>query len=378
MSDPNQMVVELPIGHDWFPAEITVPSISSYFRAKWRELHNMDSPTKEKLSEFAASLPTFSCECKEHFTDLIERIPPRLNKDEFYTWTWEIHNAINLKLDKPLLGLLDALSESERGTNEDDGFVQLLQPVILQPVSEPVSSRALITVAPDSKSQLELAITGDRMRAYASNHGLDFVAITSLSKQRYLAANKYAYSEVAVRYEQSLWLDTDVVVAPDSPSIFDSVPVESWGMVDDLVFMEETKWFREEWRQMQLAWGVPSTPVPKAWNSGVVVAPRDAAKCYFPSPMRVPHVWCAEQHWHTQCILENAAQIVDLPVIWNNGYPWREWRNQLATSWFNHVNGCRPQTLRLALLKHLADGNTTIPESLIPKGGDAWQPAWAV
>lgn len=349
------------------------PNLAELGRAHWSRFH-AGVNTQSELEEWEKGIESFSCDCGPKYAKLKEANPVRWA--DLTRWKWEIHNAVNLNLGKPLLGFLDAMYERDLGSNANDGFVELLQPIILKPLPEPVALRALITVAPDVKSQAELAITGDRMRAYAHNHGLDFVTITSLSRQRYLAANKYAYAEVASRYEQSLWLDTDVVVDPDAPSIFDCVPVGSWGMVDDLVFMEQTEWFREEWRRMQSAWGVPSTPVPKAWNSGVVVAPRDAARCYYPSPMRVPNVWCAEQHWHTQCILEKDAPIADLAVGWNNGYPWREWLNQLPTSWFNHVNGCRPQSLRLALLEHLAAGNTTIPESLVPKSGDAWQPAW--
>lgn len=340
-------------------------------RAHWFRFHTKVW-TADELANWERDIPSFGCDCEAKYQEFKKLNPVRF--DDMARWKWEIHNAVNLKLGKPLLGFLDAMSELAGR----DGFVELLQPIILQPIADPVESRALITVAPDTKSQAELAITGDRMRAYARNHGLDFVAITQLSRQRYLAANKYAYAEIAKRYEQSLWLDTDVVVDQNAPSIFDEVPIGSWGMVDDLIFMEDTSWFRAEWRNMQIAWGVPLTPVPKAWNSGVVVSPRDAARCYYPSPMRVPNVWCAEQHWHTQCILASKAPIVDLSTKWNNGYPWRRWRDQLPSSWFNHVNGCRPQSLRLELLAHLAAGNTTIPESLVPKGGDAWQPAWAV
>ena len=344
-------------------------------RAHWLRFH-AKVWTADELAEWERDIPSFSCDCEAKYLELKQSNPVRFG--DMARWKWEIHNSVNLRLGKPLLGYLDAMAELARGDNSIDGFVEMLQPIILQPIADPVASRALITVAPDLKSRAELAITGDRMRAYARNHGLDFIAITELSRQRYLAANKYAYAEIASRYDQSLWLDTDVVVNPDAPSIFDSVPSGSWGMVDDLAFMEDTQWFRAEWSHMQTAWGVAQTPVPKAWNSGVVIAPRDAAKSYYPSPMRVPSVWCAEQHWHTQCILTSGALIVDLSTEWNNGYPWRAWRDQLATSWFNHVNGCRPQELRLALLAHLAAGNTTIPESLVPTGGDAWQPAWAV
>lgn len=352
-------------------------AIIEQFHRLWDEFHSEEHPNPNWLRDWQRRLPSeINCGCDRWLAEYLQTNPPRFA--DWHRWTWEVHNAVNLKLDKPLLGYLDAISELARGTNEPDGFVHLMQPVILESIPEPKRSRAVITLAPDAKSLAELAITGDRMRAYAANHDCDFVVVKKISKQRSIVGNKYAYAEVASRYEQSLWLDTDVVVDPTAPSIFDEVAVDGWGMVDDLVSMRDTSWFAQEWRTMQLAWGVPLVPVRKAWNSGVVVAPRDALRFYFPTPMRVPDVWCAEQHWHTQCLLTSSAQVIDLPITWNNGYPWRAWLDKLPTSWFNHVNGCRPQSLRLALLQHLADGNTTIPDELVAKGGDAWQPAWSL
>lgn len=107
MSDPNQMVTELPIGHDWVLTEPTTPGIKSYFHAKWRELHNMDSPNMEKLQKFTASLPTFGCGCAEHFAELIVRIPPPFERDAFsdlawFCWTYRVRNAVRAILPVPL------------------------------------------------------------------------------------------------------------------------------------------------------------------------------------------------------------------------------------------------------------------------------------
>jgi len=152
--------------------------------------------------------------------------------------------------------------------------------------------------------------------------------------------------------------------------------VGSWGLVDDLAVMENTDWFVSEFQMCQGVWGVPVTRLPAAWNSGVVVAPKNAAECYYPPPMRVPDVWCAEQHWHTQCLLDNKASVVTLGEEWNNGYPWQRWQDQLPTSYFNHVNGCQPHSLRVAILNHLADGNTSISNDLIEQVRTAWNPGW--
>ena len=82
-------------------------SSSEYFHAKWAELHNMQSPTAEKLAEFAASLPSFGCSCKEHFGDLIKRIPPPFERGAisdiaWFAWTFRIHNEVRAILPTPL------------------------------------------------------------------------------------------------------------------------------------------------------------------------------------------------------------------------------------------------------------------------------------
>ena len=120
------------------------------FHAAWQALHSRRNPTREWLVEWLATLPGCSS-CRSWFRDYLQTNPPRF--DDWPAWSWEAHNAANLKLDKPLLGYLDALSEQERGSNADDGYVQLLQPIILHPIPKPISKRAVITVAPDVKSQ---------------------------------------------------------------------------------------------------------------------------------------------------------------------------------------------------------------------------------
>jgi hypothetical protein len=214
------------------------------------------------------------------------------------------------------------------------------------------------------------------MRQYAANHGLDFVEVTEISKQTHACGNKYAYSQIADRWQQTLWLDTDVVVDPEAPNIFDSVPVGSWGLVDDLAVMENTEWCVAEFQKCQEVWGVSVSRLPHAFNSGVVVAPNNAAECYYPPPMRVPNVWCAEQHWHTQCLLDKGASVVTLGEEWNNGFPWQRWHDQIPTSYFNHVNGCKPHSLRVDILKHLSQGNTTIVGDLLEQVKQSWKPGW--
>ena len=356
-------------------AEYTVrDDLLERLRELWKELHTIEHPTSEWFNSWLVKVPN-DCSCAEKFETFLADNPPEFNN--WLEWSVKAHNWVNRKLDKIEYGLLDAVSLI-LGNNDIDQFVQLIQPKILSPIPTPTKDKSIFVLVCDEKSRKEFIHTWPRMKMYATNHNLDFVVIEKVSKQTHLCGNKYAYSEIAHLWEQTLWLDTDVIVNPTAPNIFDSVPPGSWGLVDDLAVMENTDWFVSEYRMCQRYWGVEETRLPACWNSGVVVAPNNAAKCYYPPSMRVPNVWCAEQHWHTQCLLDKQASVVTLGKEWNNGYPWQRWHDQIPTSYFNHANGCQPHSLRCDILQHLAAGNTTLDESLIKRARESWKPGWLV
>jgi hypothetical protein len=350
---------------------VSVESFLQSYHAHWQEWHTKQDPTQEWLNDWLKRIP-HKCGCDTSFSSWLADNPPDFKN--WFEYSVRGHNFVNRKLKKAEYGVLDARLLAD-GLSLD-GSVQLIKPTILSVIPEPTRDRALLVLVADEKTRKEFEHTGERMRQYAANHGLDFVEITEISKQSHACGNKYAYAEISDRWEQTLWLDTDVVVDPNAPNIFESVPVGSWGMVDDLAVMENTDWFVSEFQMCQGVWGVDKTRLPAAWNSGVVVAPNNAAECYYPPPMRVPNVWCAEQHWHTQCLLDQGASVVTLGEEWNNGFPWKRWRDQIPTSYFNHANGCQPHRLRVAILKHLAAGNTSISNDLIEQFDTAWKPSW--
>lgn len=346
-------------------------SNASKYHSLWKEWHTKEDPTLEWIADWLNRVPK-SCGCGKSFAEWLAGNPPDFAN--WFEYSVAGHNFVNRKLKRIEYGPLDAKLLVD-GLSLG-GSVQLLKPTILSQVPEPTRERALCVLVADSKTRSEYEHTGERMRQYASNHDLDFIEITEISQQTHACGNKYAYSQIADRWLQTLWLDTDVVIDPNAPSIFDSVPVGSWGMVDDLAVMENTDWFVSEFQMCQQVWGVPVGRLPSAWNSGVVVAPSNAAECYYPPPMRVPNVWCAEQHWHTQCLLDKQASVVTLGEEWNNGFPWERWHKQIPTSYFNHANGCTPLSLRVDILKHLAAGETKLDPALIARVRDSWNPAW--
>lgn len=78
-------------------------------RAHWSELHSvvMSQSQLEKWIDRIPGYDTLPCNCEKHFYKLLENNPPRF--DDWYRWTWEIHNAVNLKLGKQLIAWTDAI-----------------------------------------------------------------------------------------------------------------------------------------------------------------------------------------------------------------------------------------------------------------------------
>ena len=66
-------------------------------RNHWRKLHTTRF-TAEQLELWIQSIPGCST-CQRDFRKLLESNPPRF--DDWFKWTWEVHNVVNRKLGKP-------------------------------------------------------------------------------------------------------------------------------------------------------------------------------------------------------------------------------------------------------------------------------------
>jgi len=73
----------------------------------WRELHSEQNPTPEWFADWVARVPNFGCGCRSWLREYLRDNPPRF--DDFYSWSVELHNAVNAKLGKPVWGKLDSL-----------------------------------------------------------------------------------------------------------------------------------------------------------------------------------------------------------------------------------------------------------------------------
>jgi hypothetical protein len=78
-------------------------------------------------------------------------------------------------------------------------------------------------------------------RSYASRHGYDLIPIaTELDGSRRARGRSPAWQKCLVlsqgfstRYDQIVWVDADIAIRPDAPSIADGVPVDAVGAVNE-------------------------------------------------------------------------------------------------------------------------------------------------
>jgi hypothetical protein len=73
------------------------PSLQEKQRNHWRQLHTTQMDGMQFL-DWLNGVPN-QCDCRKEFDALVEVNPPRF--DDWTRWTWEIHNAVNAKLNKP-------------------------------------------------------------------------------------------------------------------------------------------------------------------------------------------------------------------------------------------------------------------------------------
>lgn len=255
-------------------------------------------------------------------------------------------------------------------------MVRLIDPVILEVLPKSKHERAIVVIAPDARTQKELAITRPAIQEYCAVHRLDYVEVSQLYRQEHPCGNKYALNQVAMYYDRVTLVDADVAIMADSPNIFDEVPTR-WGLFNELARIREVEpnWMATVWDELADATGIPRIPVTVGYNCGVMVAPSDPGKQYFPPEQPVPFDWCVEQNWLTRQLIDQKQEVTSLDWRWNCGYPWRDWPDRIKDAYFIHLNGCHPLPRRLQLLQNFSEGKRTIPKDLIP-GLKSWIPGW--
>lgn len=81
----------------------------------WKQLHTQaynhnGTDDSAFIANFGKQIPRFmtGCPCNEFWNKWIKENPPRYGVNEYFEWTVKAHNAVNIKLGKPVMSLEDA------------------------------------------------------------------------------------------------------------------------------------------------------------------------------------------------------------------------------------------------------------------------------
>lgn len=209
--------------------------------------------------------------------------------------------------------------------------------------------KALIVMPVDEYSSSQYAITRPCMVAYAKKNNLQLVEITDNQHGINPLFNKYRLKELCKDYEQTLYLDCDVVITDIAPNIFDTVP-QGYGMVDEWPILSLIPWgtgYQEHLQHTGTILGYSHTPE-KIPNAGVMVLPTDIDYYLIEE---APAYWCLDQFLLAYRL---PSETKWLSNKWNWTYFHPNWEDGAGQAYFVHTNGTR-NNKRLWLLNNLVE-----------------------
>lgn len=160
----------------------------------------------------------------------------------------------------------------------------------------------------------ELAkITHPYIKNYAEKISADFILLaeTKLPLPHYA---KFEIGKLLGTYDRILYIDTDILVSPSAPNIFDIVPEDTIGLLDEspLGYNNEfIKFLREYGPEYVAEW----TKHRKCYNTGVFVCSK-GHKNIFKLPEIFPNHY-RDQSYLNLRLLQEKVKIFDLPYQYN-------------------------------------------------------------
>ncbi len=308
---------------------------------------------KAFYSQWDSEIPSYGCSCESNWRDYTAKHPPVFTSPkEFFEWSIEAHNHVSTHHATPR-----KLPMSQR---EAEGLYQAPW-ITRQP-------RGMITFAVGDHLPV-LDITLPAMRAYARRVGAELIVITDDLRPDWTMANKWRASSYAWHFDRLLWVDSDIVIKPDAPDIFDTYP-SGFGICDEKKnYYQRETWYETEVAQLLASQGI-AHELNVFPNSGVMLYGPEDIDLYREPPKPYPMHWCAEQHWSSYQLDTHRERLTLMDDRWNWGYIGPHWWSGLDAAYFIHLNGCKPLDHRLELARRLIAGDY----SRIEEPQNEWRP----
>lgn len=185
---------------------------------------------------------------------------------------------------------------------------------------EPKKKRLVISLATEwHRSRLEY--TEERMRLYAERCDADFHLIEDDAYPAFPMANKWRIVRLAEKYDEVLYVDSDVLIRRDAPSIFECDEVRANPDAEFFAFDEWTvDHFHHRYSNLcneQECWFalINKKSPGMGFNGGVILFRKNGLNRYLPrGPFQMN--LCADQWWLTSEAIEN-GKFGKLGISWN-------------------------------------------------------------
>jgi hypothetical protein len=275
----------------------------------WEPFHLEPTPSEEKLANWELLIPCGNC--KDNYQIIKAQNPPRFT--DWFTWTWEIHEAVNAKLEYEPMSLDNARA-------------------CWLGIGPQTKSRLVITVATGPKFKGILAVTRPHLLAYAERCDADYIELTNQSFGQW-QLEKFRVHGVAKQYEQTLFIDSDCYVRPSCPNIFELGETMLHADIEHNTWWPD--WAPFEYDNVLASQGLPPKTVGQLLNSGLVLCSRRTADIWKPPPHRLPDSHCSEQWWVQH--QSDAFEVTLLPTEFNVQYWFEDFYERLPNAHIIHV-----------------------------------------
>jgi len=174
-------------------------------------------------------------------------------------------------------------------------------------------TKALLTITIGDLFKRACEITHPTLKDYAKKIGADFINIT---EQKYPSPYyvKFMIADILEKYDRVLYLDSDILINPNAPDIFEIVPEDKIGMADDSILGYHNQFgpFLHTFGQSYFDDWIKHK---KCYNAGVIVASKKH-QSVFKLPSIVPNHHFDQEYINLK-ILEEGAEVFDLPIQYN-------------------------------------------------------------
>lgn len=189
-----------------------------------------------------------------------------------------------------------------------------------------MSKNLVLTITTGKFHQALGKITIPTISSYAKKIGAEFRCLTEVS----VATTSFFYDKFVIgnlleNFDRILFLDADVLVRQDCPSLFDLVPAEELGMFNEglLTTDKERDWHADCMKRAFQEYGVPFSDAwdGRFYNTGVMVVPK-SMKSLFTKPEHEMLDNYREQAYLTMVLLTTGSinNVFDIGYKFNRMY----------------------------------------------------------